>query len=254
MPPQTNPRDPWRKAPVGELQDQLLPRWFVLLCIALIPIAIGALVAGFVVFGPEEVPVAERRPPPANGLTNDVGQFEVGEIDPVPYTDACPILEGVRIAGTEEDRQALRLGLAGVCNTTLPPVIADRIELFAGQDGIVRFAQFQSTGVDSTVKADERPPQILINAKLQRTDPLWISPLVVHDAVILGGGAATVPGALQARRAEDLVCDRLLAGRRESRGCADAEALLALPIPKPPCATPDSADASLRLFACVSEW
>ena len=232
MPPQVNPRDPWRKAPVGELQDQLLPRWFVLLCLALIPVAIVAAVAGFIVFGPEEVPVAERRPPPAQGLTNNVGQFEIGPSKPVPYADACRILDGVQIAGTDADREALRLGLAGVCNTTLPPVIQDRIELFASRGGIVRFAQFQSTGVDSTAKVDERPPQILINAKLQRTDPLWISPLVVHDAVLLGGGAATAPGALQARRAEDLVCDRLLEGRRESRGCADAEALLALPDPE----------------------
>lgn len=233
MPPEPNPRDPWRKAPVGELGDQLLPRWFVLLCIALIPIAIAAVVAAFVVFRPAQVPVAARRPPPAGGLTNDVGQYAVGEAEPVPYTQTCPMLEGVHVAGTETDQQALRRGLAALCNTTLPPVISDRLERFARDGGVVRFAQFQRTGVDSTANAAHDPPQILVNAKLQRTDPLWIAPIVVHDAVLIGGdGAATAAGALQARRAEDLVCDRLLSGRRESRGCADAEALLALPDPE----------------------
>lgn len=232
MPSPSNPRDPWRKAPVGELQDQLLPRWFVLLCIALIPVAIIALVVGFVVFSPDEIPVAARRPPPANGLTNDVGQFVVGETEPVLYEDACPLLQGVRIAGTPQDQQALRLGLAALCNTSLPPVISDRIELFANAGGTVRFAQFQSTGVDSTVRGEREPHEILVNAKLQRTDPLWIAPIVAHDAVLLGTAPATAAGALEARRAEDLVCDRVLSGRRESRGCEDAEALLALPDPE----------------------
>ena len=232
MSSRSNPRDPWRKAPVGELQDQLLPRWFVLLCIALIPVAIAAAIAGFVVFSPDEVPVAARRPPPANGLTNDVGQFVVGETDPVLYENPCPLLTSVRIVGSDADQRTLRLGLAALCNTALPPEAAGGIEAFARSGGVVRFAQFQSTGVDSTVRADLDPPEILVNAKLQRTDPLWIAPVVAHDTVLLQADPATAAGALAARRAEDVVCDRILDGRRESRGCDDAEALLALPDPE----------------------
>ena len=229
MPPPTNPRDPWRKAPVGELQDQLLPRWFVLLCLALIPVALISIVAAFVVFGKDEVGVAQRRPPPAQGLTNDVGDYVVGESQPQPYEDACATLEGVQIAGTAEDQKALRLGLAALCNTTLPPVIADRVASFAADGGIVRFAQFQSTGVDSTAALSEQPPVILLNAKFQRTDPLWIAPLVAHDTTFANVNASTASGALEARRAEDLVCDRILEGRRESRGCDDAEAIVGSP-------------------------
>lgn len=233
MPPQPNPRDPWRKAPVGELQDQLLPRWFVILCVALVPVALVAGIAAFFVFGPEEVAVAERRLPPAEGMTNDVGEYRVGESPPVPYDEACPRLDGVQIAGTQADQRALRLGLNAVCNTSLPPVIEDRLSRFARDGGVVRFAQFQHTGADSTVLVDDGPPTILLNAKLQRTDPLWIAPVVTHDAVLLRGmGASTAAGALEARRAEDLVCDRILGGRRESRGCLDAEELLALPNPE----------------------
>lgn len=232
MPPPTNPRDPWRKTPVGELGDQLLPRWFVLLCVALIPVALVAGVAAFVVFGRDEVPVAARRPPPAQGLTNDVGDYVTGTSAPVRYTDACPMLDGVHIAGTPADQQALRLGLAALCNTSLPPAIEDRVARFAGDNGVVRFAQFQSTGVDSTAAPRDDPPVILLNAKLQRTDPLWIAPLIAHDTTFTTVDPATAAGALEARRAEDLVCDRILSGRRESRGCNDAETLLGLRDPE----------------------
>jgi hypothetical protein len=214
------------------LQDQLLPRWFVLLCVALVPVAIIAIIAAFFVFGTDEVGVAERRPPPTDTLSTDVGEYVVGESAPVEYEAACPLLSGVRVAGTAADQQALRLGLAALCNTTLPPVVADRLTLFAQQSGVVRFAQFQSTGVDSTAVIGEDAPTILLNAKLQRTDPLWIAPLVAHDTTALAVEPATAAGALEARRAEDLVCDRILDGRRESRGCEDAEALLALPDPE----------------------
>ena len=231
MPPPTNPRDPWRKAPVGELQEQLLPRWFVVLCVALVPVALLAGIAAFVVFDGDPVPVEERRRPPAGDLTNDVGEYAVGKSEPVAYAEACPLIEGVHIAGSEADQQALRLGLAGLCNVTLPQAIADRLSRFAGEGGVVRFAQFQSTGADSTALLDADPPQILLNAKLQRSDPLWIAPVVVHDTTFVVADPATAEGALEARRAEDLVCDRILGGRRESRGCDDAEELLGLPDP-----------------------
>lgn len=231
MPPPTNPRDPWRRAPVGELQEQLLPRWFVVLCVTLVPVAVIAAIAAFAVFDTDEVPVAQRRPPPSDELTHDVGDYAVGTSEPVPYTDACPRLHGVHIAGSEADQQALRLGLAALCNTSLPPVITDHLERFAQDQGIVRFAQFQSTGIDSAALLDANPPQILLNAKLQRGDPLWIAPVVVHDVMLLAGTPDTAQAALTARQAEDLVCDRVLGGRRESRGCDDAEELLSLPDP-----------------------
>ncbi|CAN5637881.1 MAG: hypothetical protein M3493_06310 [Actinomycetota bacterium] len=231
-PARSDPRDPWHHAPVSELQDQVLPRWFVLLCLALILAAVATVIAAFAVFGPDEVGIAQRRPPPAGALTNDVGRYVVGSAPPQPYAQTCQTLRGIQIAGTPLDRAALRRGLAGLCNTSLPAEARQRLSAFATAGGVVRFAQFEATGVDSTALLTADPPAILINARLTRTDPLWIAPLVAHDTTFFQGtDPASAEAALAARRVEDLVCDRLLAGRRESRGCADAEALLAMPDP-----------------------
>ena len=232
MPPSPNRRDPWRKAPVGELQDQLLPRWFVLLCVIIVPVALIAIIVTFLVTRGGEIAVAQRRPPPAGEVTSDVGEYVTGATVPTPYEDACTALQGVQVGGGEPDRAPLRVALAALCNAGLPEETIEALSAFADQQGVVRFAQFQYTGVDSTAVIDAEPPVILINAKLQRTDPLWIAPLVVHDAVVLAGGDPSLAAnELEARQAEAVACEKILATRRASRGCDDAEELLGLPDP-----------------------
>jgi hypothetical protein len=224
--------DPWRKAPVGELQEQLLPRWFVVLGLAMVPVAVGALIAAFVVLGPEEVPVEARRPPPAGDLTHDVGAYEVGQSAPVVYDAACPELEGVRVAGTEADQARFRQGLAALCNTALEPDVAEALRTFADAGGAVRFALFEATGVDSAADLSSAPPQILVNAKYTRIQPArTIAPLVVHDAVTLAVDPASAETALAARQAEAAACAATLLADEYTRGCDDADELLALPDP-----------------------
>ncbi|MDP8977393.1 MAG: hypothetical protein M3N17_02225, partial [Actinomycetota bacterium] len=78
-PRRSHPRDPWRRAPVGELQEQLLPRWFVLTALVMVPVAAALAVAALVSSGPDRLPVAARRPPPSDGLTSDVGRLRTGD-------------------------------------------------------------------------------------------------------------------------------------------------------------------------------
>jgi hypothetical protein len=223
-------RDVYADSPVGELHDPLLPRWFVLLAIAAVLAAIATLVAAFVVFGPEEVPVEARRPPPSGTLTHDVGEFVLGETDAVPYEAACPQLEGVRIAGFEADRALLRQALAALCNTPLDDDAVAALAAFSAGGGVVRFAAFEATGVDSA--ADLDGARILVNAKfVSMARPRWIAPVVAHDAVVLAGDPEAAETALRARQVEADVCRRLLGTEDASRGCEDAEALLALPDP-----------------------
>lgn len=231
MPPQPSKDDPWRRAPVSELQDQILPRWFVLLAVVMVPLALIVVVAAFVLTGPDEQPVAERRPPPAGTLSNDVGSYNVGTSEPEEVSPVCPPLRGVHVAGSEQDRAVLRRGLVTLCRVDLPPEAQQALADFIADEGVVRFAQFQATGVDSTASRGEGPPVILANNKFATTEPRWIAPVVAHDVVMLQGDPSAAETALAARRAEDAVCDAIADEVELSRGCVDAAKLLALPDP-----------------------
>lgn len=222
-------KDPWRKTPTSELADQVLPRWFVLTAIAMILIALSVVVGAFVVFGRDRVDVAARRPPPAGGLTTGVGDLRVGSSEPVPVGGMCPTLDGVQVAGAVADQRALITGLNALCGVRLDVDVAIRLREFARAGGVIRFAQFQATGVDSTADLASRPPRIYVNAKFARTDPTWIAPLVAHDVTFLDFDSATAEGALAARRVEANICAELFTDRRPSRGCEDAQALLVQP-------------------------
>ncbi len=229
--PPGRPRSVYDGARVEELNEPLLPRWFVLLMVGAVPVALGVAVWAFIVFGPEEVPVAERRPPPdpTGQLTTDVGQYNVGEsvAVPLPLAD-CQLFRGIRAAGSEADRARIELALATLCEQRLPEDVARRVQLLASMQGEIRFAQFQATGIDSTLDRFEDTPRILLNARFARedTDPLWIAPLVVHDTTYLELSAGTVEAALEARQNEADTCRALFTQTRPSRACQDAYELL----------------------------
>lgn len=223
------PRDPWHDAPVGELGEQLLPRWFIVLAVVMVPVAIAAVVAAVLVFDAAEVPVSERRPPPAGGLTHAVGELAVGASDPVAYDPRCALLAGMRIAGEERDRAVLSAGLDALCDADLDDATAERVAAFAEDGGVVRFAVFEATGVDSSADLDGR--RVLVNAKFSQMVPAWIAPLVAHDVTLLDLGPQRAEAALQARRVEHAVCTDLFAEVRPSRACEDAAGLLALDDP-----------------------
>lgn len=224
-------RDPWADAPSGELGDQVLPRWFVLTAIVTV---IAATIVGIVAFGapgPPPLPVQARRPPASPTHTTAVGAIEAGGSVSDPYDAPCGLLDGLRLAGTLGDQAQLRRGLAALCNVALPPGIAGAIRALAADGAVLRFATFEATGVDSTASRDPAAPSVLINARFQRTDPLWIAPLVVHDATLRQGRPTTAGDALTARRAEVAVCDLLLPPDDQSRACTDARTILALDDP-----------------------
>lgn len=223
------PQDPWRNAPTSELQDQILPRWFVLTALISIAAAIIVAVAAFLVARSSEVPVTERRPPPAAEYTTGVGDVILGDSDPQPVDPPCPEVAGIRIAGEEADRMSLTRGLAALCDSDLEPEVQSLVEDFAAAEGIIRFASFSETGVDSTAALDE--PLILLNVRFTATDPAWIAPLIVHDLVARDGDPALATAAFAARTAEAEVCSQLFDDARPSRGCQDAQAITDLDDP-----------------------
>lgn len=224
-------RDPWANAPTSELGDQVLPRWFVVTALAAVAAAVVVAAAALILPTRSTVPVEARRPPPSAEYTTAVGAVEVGTTEAVVYDAPCALIDGVRIAGSDADQAILRRGLAGLCNTGLPDDVRDAVRTFARNGGTVRFATFEATGVDSTGTRDPTEPVILVNTRFQRTQPSWIAPLIVHDAVLRSGDPRTARTALAARRAEAVVCDRLVGADSDNRACADAEAVTSLDDP-----------------------
>jgi hypothetical protein len=204
----------------------------VLLALVIVPLAAVVFVLAFFFSGPADVGVAERRPPPAGGYTHAVGDVLVGGTDALPYDGACAEVTGLRVAGSEGDRDLLRRALATLCNAPLERAVSEALGALASAEAEVRFAAFEATGVDSTVELTATPPRVLVNARFaQAGRPGWIAPLLAHDAVMAAGDPHDAERALAARRAEAAVCEAVLGTGRPSRGCEDAEAVLALEDP-----------------------
>lgn len=230
----SRPQSPYEGARVEELEEPLLPRWFVVLAVVSVPVALGVAVWAFVVFGPDEVAVAERRPPPpeSSPLTTDVGRYNVGTTParPVPLED-CELFQGIGAAGSDADRQRIATALSALCEAPMSTEVAERMRSLAQSQGVIRFAQFEATGVDSTLDLGATPPVVLVNARFARadTEPLWIAPLVVHDVTYLDAEPGLASSELAARRAEARTCEVVLTDVRPSRACQDAEKLLRAP-------------------------
>lgn len=234
-----HPRDPWRKTRVGEQGDPLLPRWFAILAVLIVPVGLTVGVVAFLSAGRGEVPVAERRPPDAGDLTTAVGELAAGEAAPEPLGGSCPVVDGIRIAGETRDIAALREGLAALCEVALPGEVVSPLRGFGAQSGIVRFAVFERTAVDSTARrlrvrhqgssSTREQPVIFLNAKYSRTAEAWLAPLVAYEAVLLADGdLVAADTVVRARQAELTVC-RTLGLEDATPGCRDAADLLALP-------------------------
>lgn len=217
-------KDPYEGLPVDELEDPILPRWFVLTLLASIPIAIAVFVFAFFLAGGGETPLAERRPPPDGERTSAVGALETGDREPVPHEPECPAVDGFLVAGTERDRAQLGVGLDALCDA--PEDVRSRVAEFAATGPVLRFAAFEKTGVDITGDDDT----VLVNARFSRTPPSVIGPLVAYQSVVASGDPSRASTILAARQVEAAACAAVVEVR--SRPCEEATELLDLPDPQ----------------------
>lgn len=226
--------DPYATAPLGALSEPLLPRWFVVLAVALVPVAVVVLLVAFPFLGGDELPAAEVRPPPGaeGAFSHDVGEVTLGSGEPQPAEAQCPLVFGFAVAGSESDRQRLHTALNALCETGVPADARAALAALRDAGAVVRFAVFARTEVNSVVEVGADPPRVLINARFAGVpQPRWVTPLVVHEAVMFDGDPATAATAVAARRAELAVCEALFNRDDFSSGCETASELLALDDP-----------------------
>lgn len=213
-----------------------MPRPLLVLFVALGLFAVGASV-WFLIKPPRTDAVAvHARRPPAEDSTLSHG---VGRIYPAPTPSAirrieapCPEVEQVTPLGGPSAVERVRLMLVEVCGLAKGGV-GD--EIAAAIEGLprarIRSAQFDRTGVDSTV--DLRQRVIYLNTKfvLAKIPIRQVVPVVLHEAYHLAhsGERITATEELAARTVELAACRELVRATDWPRWCSDANTLVSLP-------------------------
>ncbi|MFO8075364.1 MAG: hypothetical protein R6T85_04520 [Egibacteraceae bacterium] len=220
---EAGPRDPYEGLPVDELDEPLLPRWFVLTLLVSVPVALVLFVVAFFGLGRGETTAPERRPPPTEATSADVGEVTAAQREPVGHDGACPQASRFNLVGAEADRARLAEALDALCE--LDVATAALAELAEAGRTTVRFAGFEAAGVE--VASDDAV--VMLNARLAGRPAAELAPLLAYEARLVTADRLDARAVVDARALEAAVCDELLA--EPTRGCEDARAILALDDP-----------------------
>lgn len=222
--------------PTGE---PVLHRWFVIAMLVLVPVALGVSVwAATFVFDRDVIEPADRRPPGDATVTIDRGDAELGTI-----TDSAPgpsCAASVRVVGDPAAQQQASRALGAMCSLLRRggfDAAGSGLQEWAANQGRLRFAVFERSGVESSLRRDEDGRLTLeLNASFQFEDATRAAPAIVHQLTLLAdrgfpGAPVTAERALIGAEAQALACDRLVFSGDAPRGCRDVAELLDDPDP-----------------------
>lgn len=222
--------------PTGE---PVLHRWFVIAMLILVPIALGvSLWAAAQVVDHEPIPPAERRPPGDAQTTVDRGEAVLGTIDDSEPGPSCG--SAVRLVGDDGARAAAARALGATCSLLRRGEFEEAetgLRQWATNRGQLRFAVFERSGVESSLRATDDGRLVLeLNASFQFEDATRAAPAIIGQLTQLAqasfpGEPITAETALTAAEAQAEACDMLVFPDHEPRGCLDVEELLAEPDP-----------------------
>jgi hypothetical protein len=213
--------------------EPVLQRWFVLLMLALVPVALGVTVWAWGASVRSPAPAVERRTVGTATVTIDRGDAAL----PTDMTaeDGPSCAAAVRVVGDAAARAAGRRALAATCTLLragdLPAAAAGLAEWTAGPARL-RLATFERSGVDASVRLEDGVLVMELNARYAFEDAARATPAVVHQLGLIDDPAwpGEVVGAdaeLTATRETALACARLSLPEGAPRSCRDAEEVLA---------------------------
>ena len=222
--------------PTGE---PVLHRWFVIAMLVLVPIAlIVSIWAATFVFGREVIEPADRRPPGDAVATIDRGDAELGSITETEPGPSCAA--SIRIVGDPAARGQASRAMEAVCSLVRRGGFGEAtsgLQQWAANQGRLRFAVFERSGVESSLRRDDDGRLTLeLNASFQFEDATRAAPAIIHQLSLLAdrdfpGQPITAERALVATEAQALACDRLVFSDEAPRGCLDVVELLEDPDP-----------------------
>lgn len=215
--------------PTGE---PVLQRWFVLLALVMVPVAIAVTIWAFLSIDRDELGAAERRPAGGPEVTIDRGDAMLAETRDAEPGPGCA--QAIRIVGDAGSRTAAAAALAGVCELVdrgdFPEVRAGLVAWIAG-GGQLRVATFELAGVESSARLEEERLIVEINARFQFEAPIRGAPAIAHQLVLLTdpawpGAPVGVTTELAGAEVQRRACEVLELGDPAPRGCRDAAELL----------------------------
>lgn len=220
--------------PTGE---PVLARWFVVLMLVLVPVAIGVTVWALTAIPRDELTAAERRPPGDAVVTIDRGEAQLGQTTEVEPGPSCG--QNLQLIGDDGTRAASRRAMAATCDLLRSgdfPQASEGLRRWIRADGILRIATFQLSGVESSARHEDDRIVVELNAKFQFDDAALAAPALIHQLRLLAapgwpGAPLTAADELAAAQDQHLACERLPRGATPPRGCTDVAELLAEPDP-----------------------
>jgi hypothetical protein len=221
--------------PTGE---PVLHRWFVIAMLVLVPIGLGVSIwAATFVFDRDTIAPADRRPAGDDTVTVDRGGAELGTVEDVEPGPSCAA--AIEVVGDSGARAAGTRALGAACSLLRGgrfPDAVDGLREWADGRGQLRFALFERTGVESSLRAEDDRLTLELNPAFQFEDATRAAPAILHQLTLLAddgfpGAPITAERALAGAEAQAEACDRLVFSDQPPRGCLDVEELLAEPDP-----------------------
>jgi hypothetical protein len=211
--------------------EPLLARWFAVLLVVLVPVGVAVTIWAFTSIDRTPITPAERRPPGTAEVTHERGQAALNETTETADGPGCAA--DIEVFGDEGARAAANRTLGSVCTLLSRGGFEDAalgLDRWAQQDGRLRFAVFEVTGLDSSARVEDGRVVIELNAKFQFEDATLAAPFVIHELVHLAHGWPAEPvdvdGELAALEAQARACDTLVIRDDPPRGCNDAAEVL----------------------------
>lgn len=217
--------------PTGE---PVLQRWFVIAMLVLVPLGLAVSVwAATQIFGRDALPPADRRPPGDATATIDRGDAELGTVEDSDPGPSCAT--AVRIVGDTGARRQGARSLGATCSLLRSgrfPDAQDGLEEWTSTRAQLRFAVFELSGVESSLRSSDGRLIVELNAAFLFEDATRAAPAIIHQLTLLAdpdfpGAPVNAERALLGAQAQDDACDRLVFVTDPPRGCLDVAELLA---------------------------
>lgn len=216
--------------PTGE---PVLARWFVLVMLLLVPVALAVTVVAWQVTDREPPAAIERRAVGTAAVTYDRGEAVFPATDTTVTGPACA--EAARLIGDASAISAARRALSATCQLIgaggLPRAEAG-LAVWLASDPSMRVGTFEASGVDASARSEDGGIVLELNARYLFEDATRAAPVVVAQLALIGDpdwpGAVVSAQAEAAALAEQLAaCGRLSLPDGLPRPCRDAEELVA---------------------------